>query len=266
MSPSAFKSSVSITHISTAAALIDIDGVTLLTDPFFSPAGTKWDFNGITLENTETPALGLENLPHIDGVLLSHEDHADNLDELGRQLLDGRRVFTTVDGARKLAPRPDVRGMKPWESVSTMLGGKKFNITATPCEHVPGGECNGFILTTEDFGTHSDGRPNAIFFTGDTVYLDEFEKIPDKFHVVVAIVNLGRVLIPGPSGQLQATMDGAQGVQLLRTLRADYLVPMHYESWKHFTQHGDELAKIFDQEGVSDKVRWLSPGNAVKIL
>lgn len=179
MPHSTFKSSFSITHIGTATAIFEIDDVKFLTDPFFSPAGTTWDVgNGMVLKNTDTPALGLENLPPIDAILLSHEDHVDNLDEYGRQLLNGRHVFTTVDGGKNLQPRPAVRGMKPWETVSVLLGGKKFDITATPCQHLPPGECTGFILTTADFGVNGDGRPNAIFFTGDTVYIDELAQIP----------------------------------------------------------------------------------------
>ncbi|KAJ3501069.1 hypothetical protein NLJ89_g9508 [Agrocybe chaxingu] len=82
MAASTFKSSVNITHISTAAAIIEIDGVNLLTDPFFSGAGTEWDLGIIVLKNSVTPALALHDLPPIDAVLLSHEDHPDNLDEV----------------------------------------------------------------------------------------------------------------------------------------------------------------------------------------
>lgn len=267
MAPSNFKSSFTVTHIGTATAILEIDGINLLTDPFFSPAGTTWDVGGgNVLKNTETPALGLENLPPIDAILLSHEDHPDNLDELGRRLLDGRLVFTTTDGAKNLAPRPAVRGMKPWESTSVLLGGKKFEITATPCQHLPGGECSGFILRTEDFGLAVDGKPNAIYFTGDTVYIDELAKIPEKFQVVAAVMNLGSASVPLPDGPLQITMDGKQAAHLLRIIGADWLVPMHYESWGHFTEFGKDLVKVFEEQGISEKVRWLSPGKPVKIL
>lgn len=109
-----FDAPLGITHIGTATAIIHLDGVNLITDPVFSTAGTQWDMGILTLEITETPAFKLADLPHIDAVLLSHEDHPDNLDELGRVLLDGRHVFTTPDGAQKLAPRPSVRAMKNW--------------------------------------------------------------------------------------------------------------------------------------------------------
>jgi L-ascorbate metabolism protein UlaG (beta-lactamase superfamily) len=122
---SSWKSEINITHIGTATAILNIDDINFLTDPFFSPAGTKWDVGSEKpLEVTETPAMGLHDLPVIDAVLLSHENHPDNLDELGRQLLDGRRVFTTPDGAKNLAPRPAVHGLKPWESMEVRIAGK----------------------------------------------------------------------------------------------------------------------------------------------
>ncbi|RFU23711.1 hypothetical protein B7463_g12629, partial [Scytalidium lignicola] len=266
MSPSNFKSTLNITHIGTATAILDIGGVNLLTDPFFSPAGTEWDRVVVVLKNTDTPALGLEQLPPIDAVLLSHEDHPDNLDELGRQLLNGRHVLTTMDGAGKLAPRPGVRGLQPWDSIKLSLGGKQFTFIATPCKHLPGGECTGFIITSDEFGINPNGKPNAIYFSGDTVYMEELAQIGDKFHIVVAILNLGAATVELPDGPLLITMDGKQAARLFREIKADILVPMHYESWPHFRQLGKGLAQDFEEEGIKDKVRWLTPGKSLKII
>ncbi|KAL2024215.1 hypothetical protein VTK56DRAFT_9371 [Thermocarpiscus australiensis] len=108
-----FSAPLAITHIGTATAIIHLDGVNLLTEPFFSPAGTEWDLGIALLKNSDSPALGLADLPPIDAVLLSHEDHRDNLDERDRLLLDGRHVLTTADGAAKLAPLPGVKAIKP---------------------------------------------------------------------------------------------------------------------------------------------------------
>jgi L-ascorbate metabolism protein UlaG (beta-lactamase superfamily) len=137
-----FGASLAITHIGTATAIIHVDGINLLTDPVFSPAGTEWDLGGIMLKISDTPVKGLADLPHIDAVLLSHEDHWDNLDDLGRRLLDGRRVFTTLDGAKNLAPRPAVHGFHPWETIKSTIAGTEFSITGVPCIHFPGQECS----------------------------------------------------------------------------------------------------------------------------
>ncbi|UQC90631.1 uncharacterized protein CLUP02_16161 [Colletotrichum lupini] len=72
---STFKRSFPITHITTAWAILHIDGINFLTDPVFSPAGTEWDMGLTVLKNTKGPATQLEDIPVIDAVLLSHEDH-----------------------------------------------------------------------------------------------------------------------------------------------------------------------------------------------
>ena len=265
---STFKSDVEITHIGTATAILSINGINMLTDPFFSPAGTR----GLTrsasvLENTESPAMALHDLPVIDAVLLSHENHFDNLDELGRRLLDGRRVFTTPDGAKNLAPRPAVHGLHPWESIETKISGKSFQITATPCVHFPGHECTGLVVTTPDFG-ETNGLPNAIYFSGDTVYIKELAEMRRKFHITIALLNIGAAFVtPEPGADpLQITMCGKQAARLFRDIEADILVPMHFESWKHFTEGREALRSAFEAAGVLDYVRWLEPGVTQKII
>lgn len=265
MAPSTFGSSLTITHITTAAAILEIDGVNFLTDPVFSPAGTEWDIGIAVLRNTEGPALGLQDLPVIDAVLLSHEDHPDNLDEVGRRLLDGRKVLTTPDGAQKLAPRPGVQALKPWDTTTLNLGGKEFQVTGTPCEHLPGGEVTGFIISAARFG-ETDGLPNAIYLSGDTIYLEELARMREQYHISAAILNIGAVKIAVADPPLQITLDGKQAARLFREIGADILVPMHYESWAHFTENGEQLRGVLEAEGISDKVHWLEPGVATKVL
>lgn len=266
MSPTNFKSNVTITHIGTATAIIEIDGVNLLTDPVFSDAGTEYDMGIVVLKSADGPALGLHQLPQIDAVLLSHEDHPDNLDEAGRKLLDGRKVITTMDGAKKLQPRPAVRGIRPWETMSLEAGGKQFKVTGTPCQHLPGGEVTGFILESPTFGTSPEGLPNAIYISGDTVYIEELVEMRKKFHIAVAILNLGAAKAPTPDGPLLLTMDGQQAAKLVREIGADIMVPMHYETWGHFTENGAELAKVLEKEGIQDKVCWLTPGVPKRVI
>ncbi len=103
MGPTTFQTPLRITHVGTATAVIKLEGLTILTDPYFSPAGTKWQaaaVPGVVLSSSYQPALSPQDLPPIDLVLLSHEDHEDNLDDLGRLLLDGRHTLTN---ARRLA-------------------------------------------------------------------------------------------------------------------------------------------------------------------
>ncbi|OAA76689.1 Zn-dependent hydrolase [Akanthomyces lecanii RCEF 1005] len=257
--------SVNITFIGTATAVLEVNGINFITDPFFSPAGSEWDRGYFVLKNTLPPALGLADLPAIDAVLLSHEDHPDNLDELGRQLLDGRRVFTTQDGARKLAPRPSVRGMAPWETVSFSIGNVQFELTATPCQHLPGGECIGFVLSGPGFG-QTNGKPNGVYFSGDTIYTEELATIKDRFNIQAALINIGAASVPIADPPLKITMDSADAVRLVRDLDVDVAIPMHCDGWGHFSEDGAQAATVFDAADVKDRIRWLKPGKKTEIL
>ncbi|KAH8742308.1 hypothetical protein F5883DRAFT_366246, partial [Diaporthe sp. PMI_573] len=127
----------------------------------------------------------------------------------------------------------------PWETVDLRAGGRNFRVTGTPCIHLPGGERTGFMVECEEFGVGSDGKPNAIYFFGDTIYVEEAARgLRKKWNVVVALMNLGRAKIPFPEEKLQITMDGAQAAKLFREIGAEVLIPMHFESWGHFTQFG----------------------------
>ncbi|PHH88160.1 hypothetical protein CDD83_7897 [Cordyceps sp. RAO-2017] len=259
---STFGSPLSITFVGTATAVLDIDGTAILTDPCFSPAGRVLDVGAFTLRVTRGPALQPDRLPPVDAVLLSHEDHPDNLDDLGRRLLDGRRVFTTRDGARNLGPRPGLLGMRPWETGTLAVGGRRYDITATPCVHVPGGECVGFVVGSSAFG-QTGGLPNAIWFSGDTVYFDELRQIGSRFHVSVAIMNLGAAAVPGGP---PITMGGRDAARLFKEIGADILVPMHFDSWAHFAEDRAALARAFDESGVLESVCWLDPGKPKKVI
>jgi L-ascorbate metabolism protein UlaG (beta-lactamase superfamily) len=53
---------------------------------------------------------------------------------------------------------------------------------------------------------------------------------------------------------------------LFRDIGADILVPMHFESWAHFTENKEALEKELEREGVMDRVVFLEPGVRTKIV
>lgn len=71
---------------------------------------------------------------------------------------------------------------------------------------------------------------------------------------------------PAPAPKQNVTMGGRQATRLFRGIKADWVIPMHYETWDHFTQYGDEPKMDFQAEGVLDRVKWMKKGKAVKVL
>src|SRR5258708_33194626 len=96
-------SSLRIARVGGPTALIEIDGFRLLTDPTFDLPGA-YQLPHVKLEKLSGPALGAEAIGEVDAVLLSHDQHADNLDQAGRDFLaKAKRVPTTIAGTKRLS-------------------------------------------------------------------------------------------------------------------------------------------------------------------
>ena len=81
---------LNLTLIGGPTAVFVYGGLRWLTDPTFSPPGS-YD----NLHKTAGPALAPEAIEPIDVVLLSHDEHGDNLDPAGRVFLPrAGRVLT----------------------------------------------------------------------------------------------------------------------------------------------------------------------------
>lgn len=146
-----------LTYYDTAMVLLEIGGLRLLTDPVLDGAGTYTE-GPLSLDKTGGPAVTREQLGRIDAGLLSHDQHADNLDPAGRAFLATvPRVLTTPEGAARLAgelPGVAVEGLAPWVSATvTAADGFAIAVTGTPARHGPAGTeemtgpVTGFLLS-----------------------------------------------------------------------------------------------------------------------
>jgi L-ascorbate metabolism protein UlaG (beta-lactamase superfamily) len=257
---------IAITYVGGPTALLEVGGLRLLTDPTFDPAGRRYRFGwGASSRKLQGPAVAPEELGRVDGVLLSHDHHEDNLDPAGRELLPGLGgwVVTTRSGARRLGD--GALGLAPWSSTALALpGGGELRVTATPCRHGPPlsrpivGEVVGFVLEWEG---QSHG---ALWLSGDTVYYGGVAEVGRRFDVGSAILNLGGVRFPF-TGPARYTMNAAEAIRLAGEFELRTLVPLHYEGWKHFRQGREELERAFAEAGIEDRVRWLEAAARVAI-
>jgi L-ascorbate metabolism protein UlaG (beta-lactamase superfamily) len=255
------------THIGGPTTLIEMGGWRILTDPTFDPPGRVYRFGwGSKSRKTSPPAMPADSLGRIDVVLLTHEHHADNLDDAGRALLPSvDAVFTTMSGASHLGP--NARGLVPWQVSRLEAPGRPaITLTATPCRHGPPasrpvvGDVIGFVLEW-------DGQENgAIWITGDTVMFRGVREVARRFDVGTAIAHLGRVRFP-VTGPIAYTMGGSDLVELCRLFDPRTIVPVHYEGWSHFSQGrralDERLARV--DADVTARVQWVPIGEAVEL-
>ena len=94
-----------ITLIGGPTALIEIDGFRLLTDPTFDAPGTSYQLPHVKLEKLTGPALAADAVGEVDAVLLSHDQHSDNLDNSGKDFLQERQARADHRGRRQAARR-----------------------------------------------------------------------------------------------------------------------------------------------------------------
>ena len=129
---------LSVTWLGHSTVLIEIDGKRYLTDPIWSRRCSPVPVAGP--ERFFDVPLALEDLPHIDGVIISH-DHYDHLDEATIRKLAGRDVVFYVPlGVGKYlvrwgVPADRVRELDWWDEAD--LGGG-HRLIAAPARHFSG--------------------------------------------------------------------------------------------------------------------------------
>ena len=259
--------SMRITHIGGPTALIEVGGWRILTDPTFDAPGRRYNFGwGTSSKKLAGPALPADELAPIDAVLLSHDQHDDNLDDAGREMLPSAgSVITTPAGSRRLGGNS--LGLAPWDSTSLRApDGTEVRITATPCRHGPPlsrplvGDVIGFALSWEG------QQHGVVWISGDTVLYDEVREVPQRMNVGTAILHLGGVRFP-ISGPFHYTMTARDAIELTRLAQPHVVVPIHYEGWKHFREGRDaiERALAATPPGTADRFRWIPIGEPVEL-
>jgi len=247
---------ISITLIGGPTALIEIDGFRLLTDPTFDAPGA-YQLPHVTLEKTIGPALKADAVGPVDAVLLSHDQHADNLDNSGRDfLLKVKRVLTTEAGAKRLGGH--VEGLAPWDTKRVRdRDGNTLTITATPARHGPAGieplagDVIGFVVSS----SRSDTRP--VYISGDTVWFDGVAEVARRFDCGVVLPFAGAAQTRGP---FHLTMDTNDTIETARAFADALIVPVHTDGWAHFRQNAADLRLSFDALGFGKRLKLLEPG------
>ncbi|MFF1446312.1 MBL fold metallo-hydrolase [Streptomyces sp. NPDC058295] len=232
-------------------------GLRFLTDPTFDGPG-DYPAPGAVLTKTAAADGSPADLGHVDVVLLSHDEHADNLDTSGRALLaDVPLTLTTPSGGERLGEA--ATGLADWQSVELERrdgGPGTVTVTGVPAIHGPGprekvepvaGQVVGFVMTGEDLPT--------IYVSGDNASLDAVKDVAERFAPVdTALLFAGAPRFAEVFDGEVIVLDSTQAAQAAKILDAGRVVPVHYDSWAHFTEGRDELVAAFAAAGLADRV------------
>jgi L-ascorbate metabolism protein UlaG (beta-lactamase superfamily) len=247
-----------LTLIGGPTVLIEFGGFRLLTDPTFDAPG-EYHLPHVTLQKTAGPSINADNIGPIDAVLLSHDQHADNLDTSGRLYLSRiKKVLTTLAGAERLGG--NAKGLAPWQSAELVSGGRRLHITATPARHGPlgiepfSGDVIGFVLEAEGI------RP--FYVTGDTVWYHGVAEVAQRFQAGVVLLFAGAAQTRGP---FNLTMNVNDALETAHAFPDAVIVPVHCNGWAHFTQNCGDVQRSFKAFGIDGRLRLIEPGVATEI-
>jgi L-ascorbate metabolism protein UlaG (beta-lactamase superfamily) len=246
---------LSVLLVGGPTAVLELAGLRLLTDPTFDAPGE----HAGGLVKLTGPAIDADAVGAIDAVLLSHDHHADNLDDGGRAFLPrAGRTLTTPLGAKRLGG--NAVGMEPWSS--TELG--PLTVTAVPALHGPVGSepvtgpVTGFVLS-------GDGVP-TVYVSGDNASVDVVREIAQRAGPIeLAVLFAGGVSIPHRFDGDYLTLSAERAAQAAEVLGARANVVLHFEGWAHFTQGADELRAAFAAAGIADRLVVPERGEPVSV-
>ena len=247
-----------LTLVGGPTVLIELAGLRFLTDPTFDEPGLYQ--GGVTLEKLTAPALTAAQVGPVDAVLLSHDQHFDNLDHGGRAFLaSARTTFTTPVGAGRLGG--NAVGLEPWRSQTFETEKGAVHVTAAPARHGPpgiepiSGEVAGFLIGV-------DAPGDAVYFAGDTVWYEGVAEVARRYKPRLVILNTGSA---EPRGKFHVTMDANDALEAAHAFPQATIVPIHNEGWRHFVESAEELAHAFRTLGVAERLQPLERGRAVKL-
>ena len=240
--------------------IVDVAGWRFVIDPTFDQPGEHG-----YLTKTVAPAIPASALGPVDAVLISHDEHLDNLDTEGRRFaLSAPMVLTHPGAARRLGP--PAKGLDPWATLE--LGARDdagaITVQAVPAVHGPADgdpdstghvtcQVTGFVLIGDDIPT--------IYLSGDNASLSAVAAVADRCGPIdVAVLFVGAARVPSRQRGRPLTLTSARAAAAAEVLDAKIVIPAHADGWAHFTEGVDDIVAAFEDAGISEVLRTAPPG------
>ncbi|MGY1945463.1 MBL fold metallo-hydrolase [Nocardia asiatica] len=255
MSDTIERTTLEVLHVGGPTLRLRYAGRAWLTDPTFDAPG---EYPGpVTLRKLIGPAVSPQEVGPVDVVLLSHDEHADNLDNSGREFL---RTVPTVLSTPGAATRIEgVRGLENWETV-TVHG---VQVTGVPALHGPEG-CEPITGVVTGFVLRAEGEP-TVYVSGDNASVDVVRRIVERIgRIDVAVLNVGAANV-GRFIEADVTLNARTAVQAAEALGDAVIVAVHGEGWAHFSETLDYLSQEFRYAGRADQLRIPPLGRAATV-
>jgi L-ascorbate metabolism protein UlaG (beta-lactamase superfamily) len=248
--PKLARRQVALTWIGHASFLIQFNDLNVLIDPNFA----NWLF---LLKRIKRTGFKIKHLPPIDLVLLTHA-HFDHFHKPTLRRLPHPKLAVMPWGVGELAHNlgfERVVELEWWESFAH----RDWKVTLTPSRHWGARTLRDHDRGYGGFVLEHQGR--RIYHAGDSAYFDGFKVIGQRLAPEIALLPIGAYR---PEAFRKVHMGPDEAVKVFKDLRARWLVPMHYGSFRLSFEEPDEpprwLRQLSRKEGLSSRVRFLEEG------
>ena len=220
---------VAVTFVNHATVLLQLEGLTILTDPVWSERVGPWSWAGPP--RARAPGVPFEALPAIDVVLISH-NHYDHLDLPTLERLEAAHhplVLVPLGDAALLRDAGITRVVElDWAQSVELPGG--VEIVFLPAQHNSGR--TPWTADRSLWGSYLIRRgAGGVYFAGDTAYEAHFAAIRARYGPVdLALLPIGAYL---PEAMMRPFhMSPAEAVRAQRDLGARHAVGIHYGTFQ----------------------------------
>ena len=241
---------VAITWIGHASFLIQFTDLNVLIDPNFA----NWLF---FLKRIKRSGLKIEHLPPIDVVLLTHA-HFDHFHKPTLRRLPRPKIGVMPWGVGDLALNlgfARVIELEWWESFSQ----NDWSVTLTPSKHWGARTLRDRHRGYGGFILQHQGR--RMYHAGDSAYFHGFKQIGRRLPPEIALLPIGAY---HPESFRRVHMGPDEAIKAFKDLHAEYLVPMHYGTFRLSFEDLDEpprwLLEIAQEEKLTHRVKFLEEG------
>ena len=253
-----------ITYIGHATLLLELGGVTILTDPNFDPK------LGRILPRVSPPGIAIEKLPSLDAILLTHAhaDHLsfDSLERLPREL----PLFAPPVVAKWL------RRLGYSHAVDLPAGdnARVGSVTIHAASATHRGNRYGYDRWRSAANMYLLDAGETVFFAGDTAL------VGDTHHMVERVLwneqrQLDLALLPigyapwWKPGFRKGHLTHDDALELFERLRARVFMPYHWGTFRHVTSTAHDAIKRLRERlashHLSAAVRIVEPGESLEL-
>ncbi len=252
------RNELGVTFIGHSSFFVQMGGKNLLIDPNFA----RWIF---VLKRLRRPGLRLRDLPSIDAVLVSHA-HFDHLHRPSLRAI--ARLTRRQSGKRPLIVVPrhvrDLVSDLGYARVIEMDWWQTLHLGSVEVTHTPAKHWGARVIRDmhRGYGGFVVGAGQlSLYHSGDTAYFDGFAEIGERLKPQIAMLPIG-AYYPASFRNVHTSPEDA--VQAFQDLKAQWMVPMHYGSFRLGHEPIDEpLARLMQdarRQGIEKQVCVLEEG------